>query len=92
MDSKIFFFSSRRRHTRLRRDWSSDVCSSDLQVDEESSLQIGDIITEVNRELVTNTNNFIELIETIKKTGRNSLLLKIIRDDKSLWITIQFLK
>mgnify|MGYP002528469793 CR=1 FL=1 len=26
-----FFFSSRRRHTRLRRDWSSDVCSSDLQ-------------------------------------------------------------
>ena len=26
----VFFFSSRRRHTRLRRDWSSDVCSSDL--------------------------------------------------------------
>src|SRR5205809_1822171 len=25
-----FFFSSRRRHTRCRRDWSSDVCSSDL--------------------------------------------------------------
>src|SRR3989442_10136401 len=26
-----FFFSSRRRHTRCGRDWSSDVCSSDLQ-------------------------------------------------------------
>src|SRR5436309_13687638 len=26
----IFFFSSRRRHTRFSRDWSSDVCSSDL--------------------------------------------------------------
>src|SRR5256884_9588245 len=26
----IFFFSSRRRHTRCSRDWSSDVCSSDL--------------------------------------------------------------
>src|SRR5439155_18979741 len=26
-----FFFSSRRRHTRWPRDWSSDVCSSDLQ-------------------------------------------------------------
>src|SRR5690606_39389433 len=25
-----FFFSSRRRHTRFSRDWSSDVCSSDL--------------------------------------------------------------
>src|SRR3712207_849831 len=27
----IFFFSSRRRHTRYWRDWSSDVCSSDLR-------------------------------------------------------------
>src|SRR5262249_57715059 len=26
----VFFFSSRRRHTRLVSDWSSDVCSSDL--------------------------------------------------------------
>src|SRR5690554_7792438 len=28
--NKSFFFSSRRRHTRCGRDWSSDVCSSDL--------------------------------------------------------------
>src|SRR2546422_3912486 len=28
----FFFFSSRRRHTRCSRDWSSDVCSSDLSV------------------------------------------------------------
>src|SRR5258707_2853500 len=28
-----FFFSSRRRHTRYWRDWSSDVCSSDLHLD-----------------------------------------------------------
>src|SRR5699024_11689543 len=28
--SSLFFFSSRRRHTRSKRDWSSDVCSSDL--------------------------------------------------------------
>src|SRR5699024_11677498 len=28
-----FFFSSRRRHTRSKRDWSSDVCSSDLLID-----------------------------------------------------------
>src|SRR5215813_5898884 len=27
----FFFFSSRRRHTRCGRDWSSDVCSSDLE-------------------------------------------------------------
>src|SRR2546429_4963074 len=29
---EVFFFSSRRRHTRCSRDWSSDVCSSDLNV------------------------------------------------------------
>src|SRR5256885_8810141 len=28
----FFFFSSRRRHTRLQGDWSSDVCSSDLRL------------------------------------------------------------
>src|SRR5437868_15547999 len=30
--SQPFFFSSRRRHTRSKRDWSSDVCSSDLDM------------------------------------------------------------
>src|SRR5699024_11460658 len=30
--SLCFFFSSRRRHTRSKRDWSSDVCSSDLEI------------------------------------------------------------
>src|SRR3712207_7299530 len=33
-----FFFSSRRRHTRYWRDWSSDVCSSDLQ---DHSIELG---------------------------------------------------
>src|SRR2546429_4170360 len=39
--SCFFFFSSRRRHTRCSRDWSSDVCSSDLDLtfDPESSFQ-----------------------------------------------------
>src|SRR2546421_8568582 len=32
VDLVCFFFSSRRRHTRSDRDWSSDVCSSDLRV------------------------------------------------------------
>src|SRR5699024_11320460 len=31
-DVAYFFFSSRRRHTRSKRDWSSNVCSSDLPV------------------------------------------------------------
>src|SRR5690625_5775127 len=37
----FFFFSSRRRHTRWPRDWSSDVCSSDLIV----LLYSGDVLT-----------------------------------------------
>src|SRR5438874_12741191 len=43
-----FFFSSRRRHTRSLRDWSSDVCSSDLVSGEISALrkQIGVLRTQ----------------------------------------------
>src|SRR2546426_2238751 len=36
----LFFFSSRRRHTRLQGDWSSDVCSSDLY--EQGKLRLDD--------------------------------------------------
>src|SRR3989475_5317323 len=32
-EASVFFFSSRRRHTRFDCDWSSDVCSSDLVAD-----------------------------------------------------------
>src|SRR5258707_8997793 len=35
----VFFFSSRRRHTRYWRDWSSDVCSSDLELLGETRLR-----------------------------------------------------
>src|SRR5256885_8899940 len=39
----LFFFSSRRRHTRLQGDWSSDVCSSDLsQIDDDHDGVIND--------------------------------------------------
>src|SRR3989449_4671131 len=42
----FFFFSSRRRHTRCSRDWSSDVCSSDLLA---GSLQLDRIVEQVVR-------------------------------------------
>src|SRR2546429_3083811 len=35
-----FFFSSRRRHTRCSRDWSSDVCSSDLNAEAQYLLAV----------------------------------------------------
>src|SRR5690625_5408161 len=57
-----FFFSSRRRHTRWPRDWSSDVCSSDL-------IRIGDerVISEMHawavlREYEEGDTMLVELI------------------------------
>src|SRR5207302_3082678 len=38
-----FFFSSRRRHTRFSRDWSSDVCSSDLGALAADALAVDDV-------------------------------------------------
>ncbi len=58
----------------------------------ESNLQEGDIIKEVNREVVNNSREFIDLINNIEKTGRGSLLLRIQREDQSLWVTIKFVK
>src|SRR5438874_9420970 len=42
----FFFFSSRRRHTRSLRDWSSDVCSSDLNFVGVNDEEIGRMATE----------------------------------------------
>src|SRR5256885_9060273 len=39
----LFFFSSRRRHTRLQGDWSSDVCSSDLDQPDIVDLAVEDL-------------------------------------------------
>ena len=61
-----------------------------VETNDDSKLIPGDIITEINREPVTTMDNFIKLVEDIKKTGRNSILLKIIRDEKSLWVAIKF--
>src|SRR5258705_11679610 len=46
---RVFFFSSRRRHTRCLSDWSSDVCSSDLSNEAFAAQAMG-----VNKELGMN--------------------------------------
>src|SRR5690242_21490956 len=54
----IFFFSSRRRHTRLTCDWSSDVCSSDLHLREKGSdFALGDILVKAG--LILNPQRLI---------------------------------
>src|SRR5205807_5476708 len=42
--AEAFFFSSRRRHTRLQGDWSSDVCSSDLDGEDLLGLAVGALL------------------------------------------------
>src|SRR5437016_8640497 len=55
-----FFFSSRRRHTRLVSDWSSDVCSSDLQgcASGEEGIKLGKEARLVTNEIMTVTLNY----------------------------------
>src|SRR5256885_6654223 len=62
-----FFFSSRRRHTRLQGDWSSDVCSSDLY---DTANYIGD----VHRPLAAGGSRLHEIHSTPRKRGPGSAL------------------
>src|SRR5690625_1859680 len=53
----LFFFSSRRRHTRWPRDWSSDVCSSDLRwwwwhIQRTTQIEFADINSNVFNNLI----------------------------------------
>ncbi len=57
---------------------------------ESSNIEVGDIILEVNRESVNDINSFNKLVTQLEKTGRTSLLLKILRNDEQLWVTIKF--
>ena len=57
---------------------------------ENSNLLIGDVISEINRETISNTNSFANLVDELKETGRSSLLLKVIRDEEQIWLTIKF--
>src|SRR5699024_11473687 len=55
-----FFFSSRRRHTRSNRDWSSDVCSSDLDYVEEL-VDIADLDGDIDIE-VRNNRTYLSVL------------------------------
>src|SRR3712207_7348363 len=60
----FFFFSSRRRHTRYWRDWSSDVCSSDLGYPNRKIAVLEGAIEQLERDLV----------EAQGRTGGDTLL------------------
>src|SRR5216683_2825905 len=66
----FFFFSSRRRHTRSDRDWSSDVCSSDLVAD------LRKAVTEaaVHQRAGLRTVLFIDEIHRFNKAQQDAIL------------------
>src|SRR5690606_41151558 len=68
--TSCLFFSSRRRHTRFSRDWSSDVCSSDLGPVEFVKEQ-GIFVTVVDRGLAK------EGIEDVYVAGNNAALGRV---------------
>src|SRR2546422_8504761 len=70
----FFFFSSRRRHTRCSRDWSSDVCSSDLK--DELQFQVVHQVEELWMKLIAYTLLDIEEYMAARNTNRILTLFK----------------
>src|SRR5947209_6526663 len=76
-----FFFSSRRRHTRYWRDWSSDVCSSDLLIMESRELirlAINALVTNKLRSILTTLGIIIGVFAIILLVSLGSGLQKYI--------------
>src|SRR5690606_39576943 len=66
-----FFFSSRRRHTRFSRDWSSDVCSSDLVGDPATGLPIGGTANNLKAAIAGETHEYTDMYPGMAKTARD---------------------
>ena len=64
----------------------------EFTVNEEILTKVGDIITEINREKIINSEQFLNSVLQIKEKGRNSILLRVIRDEKKIWVTLKYLK
>src|SRR5699024_12222015 len=81
--SWLFFFSSRRRHTRSKRDWSSDVCSSDLGFMHEGRIDVigaGAVIwAQLLDHIRTATNNTVTTAITSEKDILDGIALSLLR-------------
>src|SRR3712207_8376089 len=86
--SCFFFFSSRRRHTRYWRDWSSDVCSSDLgSVDLSKLGEYGESdprAFSLDGELEVANRGIVEMVEMLKADEKFLYVLLTLADRKSV--------
>src|SRR6266568_5312146 len=64
-----FFFSSRRRHTRWNCDWSSDVCSSDLEIVAASGIDPRLLQIEVTERLALGDDGAVDALERLRRAG-----------------------
>src|SRR2546429_4809678 len=65
----LFFFSSRRRHTRCSRDWSSDVCSSDLMDNGSGSALVLDMAANLKAHPESVKRSILFLLVTAEEKG-----------------------
>ena len=64
----FFFFSSRRRHTRYWRDWSSDVCSSDLQRSRVGKVVLVDAKNDIHQ------NHLVAILHAVNSQAKNHFI------------------
>src|SRR5699024_11228171 len=84
--SFMFFFSSRRRHTISKRDWSSDVCSSDLQASAITRRWTYD----VDRPDVITTENLLAIDVRAVHVRRRSEERRVGKESRSGWVPYRY--
>src|SRR5690606_32293372 len=75
------FFSSRRRHTRFSRDWSSDVCSSDLKSEFNENGQLADTSDVLEVKINTDKIKRLNIEEAAKMKGTPAELTYKLRNE-----------
>src|SRR2546421_5262282 len=89
-DFFFFFFSSRRRHTRSDRDWSSDVCSSDLIYGFQMIFPYSNLFcvfyhTDTSTKMINSTSKLIIYVITSSKILWRSEERRVGKECRSRW-------